>query len=75
MKEFGLKEDVAFTERYHPQHRLAGRFPSAVYHLQHIPSLVPGWTKPIVIGRHAFGDQYRSTDFLVPGPRTVDHEV
>ncbi len=32
-----------------------------------IPRLVPGWTSPIVIGRHAFGDQYRATDFLVPG--------
>ncbi|MEN8722736.1 MAG: NADP-dependent isocitrate dehydrogenase [Alphaproteobacteria bacterium] len=32
-----------------------------------IPRLVPGWTNPIVIGRHAFGDQYRATDFLVPG--------
>ena len=32
-----------------------------------IPRLVPGWTDPIVIGRHAFGDQYRATDFLVPG--------
>jgi len=34
---------------------------------QNIPRLVPGWTKPIVIGRHAFGDQYRATDFVVPG--------
>jgi isocitrate dehydrogenase len=33
-----------------------------------VPRLVPGWTKPIVIGRHAFGDQYRATDFKVPGP-------
>ncbi len=33
---------------------------------KNIPRLVPGWTKPIVIGRHAFGDQYRATDFLVP---------
>src|SRR6202166_3880237 len=33
-----------------------------------VPRLVPGWTKPIVIGRHAFGDQYRATDFVVPGP-------
>ena len=33
-----------------------------------IPRLVPGWKKPIVIGRHAFGDQYRATDFLVQGP-------
>ena len=36
-----------------------------------IPRLVPGWTKPIVIGRHAHGDQYRATDFVVPGPGTV----
>ena len=34
---------------------------------KNIPRLVPGWTKPTVIGRHAFGDQYRATDFLVPG--------
>ena len=33
-----------------------------------VPRLVPGWTKPLIIGRHAFGDQYRATDFLVPGP-------
>ncbi len=33
-----------------------------------IPRLVPGWTKPIVIGRHAHGDQYKATDFVVPGP-------
>ncbi|MBT4689592.1 MAG: NADP-dependent isocitrate dehydrogenase [Rhodospirillaceae bacterium] len=32
-----------------------------------VPRLVPGWTSPIVIGRHAFGDQYRATDFVVPG--------
>ncbi|KAI6112371.1 isocitrate dehydrogenase [Pisolithus croceorrhizus] len=36
--------------------------------LSRIPKPVPGWIKPIVIGRHAFGDQYRSTDFLAPGP-------
>jgi len=35
--------------------------------MKNVPRLVPGWTKPIVIGRHAFGDQYRATDFLVPG--------
>jgi len=34
---------------------------------KNIPKLVPGWTDPIVIGRHAFGDQYRATDFVVPG--------
>jgi isocitrate dehydrogenase len=35
---------------------------------KNVPRLVPNWTQPIVIGRHAFGDQYRATDFLVPGP-------
>ena len=35
---------------------------------ENVPRLVPGWTQPIVIGRHAFGDQYRATDFVVPGP-------
>jgi isocitrate dehydrogenase len=35
--------------------------------ISNVPRLVPGWTKPIVVGRHAFGDQYRATDFLVPG--------
>ncbi len=35
---------------------------------KNVPRLVPGWTQPIIIGRHAFGDQYRATDFKVPGP-------
>jgi isocitrate dehydrogenase len=56
--------------------------------IKSIPRLVPGWTDPIVIGRHAFGDQYRATDFKVPGPgklmmkwvsqdgeETIEHEV
>lgn len=55
---------------------------------QNIPRLVPGWTMPVVIGRHAFGDQYRATDFLIPakgklnvkweaedGSKTIEHEV
>jgi len=36
--------------------------------MRNVPRLVPGWTDPIVVGRHAFGDQYRATDFRVPGP-------
>jgi isocitrate dehydrogenase len=36
--------------------------------INNVPRLIPGWTDPIVVGRHAFGDQYRATDFLVPGP-------
>ncbi|CAA7624862.1 Isocitrate dehydrogenase (NADP) [Candidatus Terasakiella magnetica] len=54
---------------------------------KNVPRLVQGWTKPIVIGRHAFGDQYKATDFKVPGPgkltikfvgtdgETIEHEV
>ena len=54
---------------------------------KNVPRLVPGWTQPIVVGRHAFGDQYRATDFLFPGAgtltikfvgedgKTIDHEV
>ncbi|RLM00667.1 hypothetical protein CFD26_108692 [Aspergillus turcosus] len=37
-----------------------------------IPRLVPGWNKPIIIGRHAFGDQYRATDIVVPGPGKLE---
>jgi isocitrate dehydrogenase len=36
--------------------------------IQNVPRLIPGWTDPIVVGRHAFGDQYRATDTLIPGP-------
>ena len=36
--------------------------------IDNIPRIIPGWTDPIVIGRHAYGDQYKATDFLVPGP-------
>ncbi|KQN04735.1 isocitrate dehydrogenase [Sphingobium sp. Leaf26] len=55
--------------------------------ISNVPRLIPGWTKPIVVGRHAFGDQYRATDFRVPGAgklrlvfegengETIDREV
>src|SRR4051794_7216784 len=39
--------------------------------MSNVPRLVPGWTKPIVVGRHAFGDQYRATDLTVPGEGTL----
>ncbi|HEV7255567.1 MAG TPA: NADP-dependent isocitrate dehydrogenase [Mesorhizobium sp.] len=54
---------------------------------RNVPRLVPGWTQPIIVGRHAFGDQYRATDFKVPGKgkltvrfegedgQTIEHEV
>lgn len=38
---------------------------------KNIPRIVPNWSKPIIVGRHAYGDQYRATDFVVPGPGTV----
>jgi isocitrate dehydrogenase len=38
---------------------------------KNVPRLVPGWTQPIVVGRHAFGDQYKATDFLMPGKGTL----
>ncbi|MFL6742392.1 MAG: NADP-dependent isocitrate dehydrogenase, partial [Sphingomicrobium sp.] len=55
--------------------------------IANVPRLIPGWTDPIVVGRHAFGDQYKATDFRVPGPgkltikwqgndgETIEHEV
>ena len=39
---------------------------------KNVPKLVPGWTLPIVIGRHAYGDQYRATDFLIPGEGNLE---
>lgn len=39
--------------------------------MENVPRLVPGWTKPIVVGRHAFGDQYRATELKIPGPGTL----
>ena len=42
---------------------------------KNIPRYVPGWTQPIVIGRHAFGDQYRATDIKIPGQGQADHDV
>ena len=55
--------------------------------ISNVPRLIPGWTDPIVVGRHAFGDQYKATDFKVPGPgkltmkfvgedgQEIEHEV
>src|SRR5580692_8228318 len=39
--------------------------------ISNIPRLIPTWTKPIIIGRHAHADQYKASDFVVPGPGTV----
>ena len=42
---------------------------------KNVPRLVPGWTQPIVIGRHAYGDQYRATDFQFPRQGHADHQI
>uniref|UniRef100_G1R682 Isocitrate dehydrogenase [NADP] n=1 Tax=Nomascus leucogenys TaxID=61853 RepID=G1R682_NOMLE len=51
---------------------LGGTVLQRSHYLQNIPRLVSGWVKPIIIGRHAYGDQYRATDFVVPGPGKVE---
>uniref|UniRef100_A0A8B9RHK6 Isocitrate dehydrogenase [NADP] n=1 Tax=Astyanax mexicanus TaxID=7994 RepID=A0A8B9RHK6_ASTMX len=48
------------------------RSPNEAIICKNIPRLVPGWVKPIIIGRHAHGDQYKATDFVVPGPGRVE---
>ena len=66
VKEFGLKKMWKS-----PNGTIRNELDGTVFRepiiCRNIPKLVPGWTDPIVIGRHAFGDQYRATDFVVPG--------
>src|SRR6187401_2768883 len=66
VEEFGLKK------MYHsPNGTIRNILGGVIFRepivITNIPRLVPGWTKPIIIGRHAFGDQYRATDLVVPG--------
>ena len=67
VKEFGLKE-MWKSPNGTIRNILGGVIFREPIICTNVPRLVPGWTKPIVVGRHAFGDQYRCTDFLVPGP-------
>jgi isocitrate dehydrogenase len=66
MEEFGLK-DMYRSPNGTIRNILGGVIFREPIVISNVPRLVPGWTKPIVIGRHAFGDQYRATDLLVPG--------
>jgi isocitrate dehydrogenase len=66
VKEFGLKE-MYRSPNGTIRNILGGVIFREPIVVSNIPRLVPGWTKPIVIGRHAFGDQYRATDMVVPG--------
>ncbi|MSR75125.1 MAG: NADP-dependent isocitrate dehydrogenase [Planctomycetes bacterium] len=67
VKEFGLKE-MWKSPNGTIRNILGGTVFREPIICSNVPRLVPGWTKPIIIGRHAFGDQYRATDFRVPGP-------
>ncbi len=66
VKEFGLKE-MWKSPNGTIRNILGGTVFRQPIICQNVPRLVPSWTKPIVIGRHAFGDQYKATDFVVPG--------
>lgn len=70
VEEFGLKE-MWRSPNGTVRNILGGVIFREPIIIDNIPRLVPTWTKPIVIGRHAFGDQYRATDFKVPGAGTV----
>jgi len=67
VKEFNLKK-MWKSPNGTIRNILGGTVFRAPIVLKRVPRLVPGWTKPITIGRHAFGDQYRATDFVTPGP-------
>ncbi|HLG45830.1 MAG TPA: NADP-dependent isocitrate dehydrogenase [Reyranella sp.] len=66
VKEFGLKE-MWRSPNGTIRNIIGGTIFREPIVCRNVPRLVPGWTKPIVIGRHAYGDQYRATDFVVPG--------
>ncbi len=70
VKEFGLKK-MWRSPNGTIRNILGGTVFREPILCENVPRLVPGWKKTIVIGRHAFGDQYRATDFVVPGPGKV----
>jgi len=86
VKEFGLKQ-MWRSPNGTIRNILGGVVFREPIVIDNVPRLIPGWTDPIVIGRHAFGDQYKATDFVVPGPgkltmkwegadgRLIEHEV
>ena len=86
VKEFGLKK-MWRSPNGTIRNILGGVIFRAPIICQNVPRLVPGWTQPIVVGRHAYGDQYRATDFRFPGPgkltirfegqdgNVIEHEV
>ena len=67
VEEFGLKE-MWKSPNGTIRNILGGTIFREPIICKNVPRLIPGWTKPIIVGRHAFADQYRATDFVVPGP-------
>src|SRR4029079_11072570 len=65
--EFGLKK-MWRSPNGTIRHILRRAILRAPLIMRNVPRLVPGWLKPIIVGRHAFGDQYRATDTVIPGP-------
>src|SRR6266540_2108126 len=86
VKEFGLKQ-MWRSPNGTIRNILGGVIFREPIICRNVPRLVPGWTEPIIVGRHAFGDQYRATDFTFPGKgtltikfvgddgKTIEHEV
>jgi isocitrate dehydrogenase len=70
VKEFGLKE-MWKSPNGTIRNIVGGTIFREPIICANVPRLVPGWTRPIVVGRHAFGDQYKATDFVVPGKGTL----
>lgn len=70
VKEFGLKK-MWKSPNGTIRNILGGTIFREPIVMSNVPRLVPGWTKPIVVARHAFGDQYKATDFKVPGAGTL----
>src|SRR5690348_14857484 len=70
VKEFGLKE-MWKSPNGTIRNIVGGTIFREPIICKNVPRLVPGWTRPIVVGRHAFGDQYKATDFVVPGAGTL----
>src|SRR5512136_1026249 len=86
VKEFGLKQ-MWKSPNGTIRNILGGVIFREPIICKNVPRLVPGWTQPIIVGRHAFGDQYKATDFKFPGKgkltikfvgddgQTIEHEV
>ena len=74
VEEFNLKENVK-SPNGTIRNILGGVVFRAPIICNNVPRLVPGWTSPIIIGRHAYGDQYKATDFTFPGKGKLEIRI